>query len=159
MQGSESESEGVRIGKSGRIEIYSCRTNGVNAALRECGVRRAAHYFFGSSVALAECALALEELEVDFGQSLATCPGRPQNIQRLKLKRRCRSCEVSFPSFPNLSERSGPFFILPELLLELLLPEFWALLPEVVGVGFLLGDLLLEALSELWGLLSDLGGS
>src|SRR5882724_5764646 len=52
-------------------------------------------------------ALALEEAEVDFGQSLATCLEVPQKRQSLLSRRCCLSCGVSFLSFPSFEERSG----------------------------------------------------
>src|SRR5882724_7890748 len=51
--------------------------------------------------------LALEEAEVDFGQSLETCPEVPQKRQSLLSRWCCLSWGVSFPSFPSFKERSG----------------------------------------------------
>ena len=45
--------------------------------------------------------------EVDFGQSLAMCPARLQNIQSLFTKRCFLSSVVSLPSFPNFDVKSG----------------------------------------------------
>ena len=45
--------------------------------------------------------------EVDFGQSLAMCPVRLQNIQSLLSKRCFLSLAVSLPSFPNFDVKSG----------------------------------------------------
>src|SRR5882724_4604314 len=72
--------------------------------------------------------LALEEAEVDFGQSLATCLEVPQKRQSLFSRRHCLSWGVRFLSFPSFEEMSGVvgFFCLeveplpwvePELLL------------------------------------------
>jgi hypothetical protein len=58
----------------------------------------------------------LDAREVDFGQSLAMCPVRPQNMQSLLLKRCLRSMVVSLPSLPSLVVRSG---LVPEELDEL----------------------------------------
>src|SRR5882724_2071583 len=52
-------------------------------------------------------AWALEEAEVDFGQSLATCPEVPQKKQSLLSRWCCLSWGVSFLSFPNFEERLG----------------------------------------------------
>src|ERR1700723_935298 len=100
---------------------------GFNAALRSCGVQKAASAFFVSSAtgALSDLvcvaqALAFVVEEEDLGHSLAVCPTPPQNRQRLLLNRHVRSACVSFPSLPSLSERLGFFFL--ELLNEL--PSF-----------------------------------
>ena len=45
--------------------------------------------------------------EVDFRQSLAMCPVRPQNIQSLLLKRCFLSSAVSLLSFPNFDVKSS----------------------------------------------------
>src|SRR5882724_8161785 len=73
-------------------------------------------------------ALALEEAEVDFGQSLAMCLEVPQKRQSLLSRRHCLSWGVSFPSFLSFEERLGVvgFFCseeepLPWVELELLL--------------------------------------
>jgi len=61
-------------------------------------------------MALAVWALALELLEVDFGQSLAIWPGCPQNMQSLSLMHCWRSSSVNLPSFPRwvgVSEEAG----------------------------------------------------
>jgi len=52
-------------------------------------------------------ALALAAREEERGQSLATCPGFPQNIHKLFSKRRRRSSAVSFPSLPSFEDKSG----------------------------------------------------
>lgn len=88
--GEEVKLEGVRIGKSGRVEPENQdHARGVNAALALRGVRRAADYFFGSAPASgvfgvktwAARAFAAEE---DFlEQSDAVCPEPPQKRQRL----------------------------------------------------------------------------
>src|SRR5882724_11373700 len=51
--------------------------------------------------------LALEEAEVDFGQSLATCLEVSQKRQSLLSRRCCLSWGVSFLSFLSFEERSG----------------------------------------------------
>src|SRR5882724_11815739 len=51
-------------------------------------------------------AWALEEAEVDFGQSLVTCPEVPQKRQSLLSRWHCLSWGVSFPSFLSSKERS-----------------------------------------------------
>jgi len=71
-------------------------------------------------MALAAQALALELLEVDFGQSLAIWPCCPQNMQSLSLMCHWHSSSVNFPSFPRwvgVSEEAG---LVPEELLFLL---------------------------------------
>lgn len=54
-----------------------------------------------------ETARPLAAREVDFGQSLAMCPARPQNMQSLWSNRYFLSSAVSLPSLPNLDVRSG----------------------------------------------------
>src|SRR5882672_1220012 len=60
-------------------------------------------------------ARALEEAELDLGQSLATCPEVPQKRQRLLSRRHCHSCGVSLLSFPSFEERSGSGFFWSEV--------------------------------------------
>ena len=66
-----------------------------NAALCLCGGRRAAGYFFESSVLLVSAvvaralALALLAEEVDLVQLFAVCPAPPQNMHKLLSKRHC----------------------------------------------------------------------
>jgi len=70
-------------------------------------------------MALAVQALALELLEVDFGQSLAIWPGCLQNMQSLSLMCRWHSSSVNLPSFPRwvgVSEEAG---LAPEELFDL----------------------------------------
>ena len=80
-----------------------------NAALCLCGGRRAASYFFESSILLASVdaarAFALLAEEVDLEQFFAVCPAPPQNMHKLLSKRHCLSCWVSLPSFPNFLVR------------------------------------------------------
>ena len=77
------------------------------------------HYFFVSeeTSGLVSGVVAtvqfLDAQEVDFRQSLAMCPVRPQNIQSLLSKWFFYSTAVSLPSFPSLVVRSG---LPPELL-------------------------------------------
>src|SRR5882724_5081851 len=84
-----------------------------NTILGSCGVLRTAQSFFKSELVDVDfsCsvfdALALEEAEVDFGQSLAMCPEVPQKRQSLLSRQRCLSWGVNFPSFPSFKERSG----------------------------------------------------
>jgi len=52
-------------------------------------------------------ARALDEAEVDFGQSLATCPEAPQKRQSLLSRWHCLSWGVSFPSLLSLEDRLG----------------------------------------------------
>src|SRR5467141_3667361 len=84
-----------------------------NAILGLCVVSRTAQSFFESELVDTDLscsvfdARALEEAEVDFGQSLATCPEALQKRQSLLSRRRCLSWGVSFPSFPSLEDRSG----------------------------------------------------
>jgi hypothetical protein len=59
---------------------------------------------FESEVLAARAFLA--ELEDILGQSLTECPVPPQKRQRLFANLRARSAAVSFPSLPNLLERS-----------------------------------------------------
>ena len=94
-----------------------------NAALSLCRGRRAARYFFVSSLeseAWAAWAWALLAEEEDLGQSLAVCPVPPQNIQSLLWKRHCLSWGVNLLSFPSLSA-SGFRMVLDLLFLLLLL--------------------------------------
>src|SRR5882672_2697962 len=90
-----------RVSESGfeRVEALSdeFRMREFNAILGSCGVSRTAQSFFASvpedtdlSCSVLE-ARALEEAEVDFGQSLATCPEMPQKRHSLLSRRRCRS--------------------------------------------------------------------
>src|SRR5882724_3526439 len=59
--------------------------------------------FFESKLVVADLscsafdAWALDEAEVDFGQSLVTCPETPQKRQSLLSRWRCLSWGVSFP--------------------------------------------------------------
>ena len=69
---------------------------------------------------MAARALALELLEVDFGQSLAIWPGCPQNMQSLSLMRRWRSSSVYFPSFPRWAGVLEEAGLAPEELFDLL---------------------------------------
>ena len=100
----------IWVGKSGRVDskYLMCTVLG-NAALCLCGGRRAAGYFFESSVLLvsvvAAHALPLLAEEVDLVQSFAVCLAPPQNMHKLLLKWRCLSWGVSLPSLPNLSVR------------------------------------------------------
>ena len=102
----------IWVGKSGRVDskYLMCTVLG-NAALCLCGGRRAAGYFFESSVllvsAVAACALALALLaeEVDLVQLFAVCPAPPQNMHKLLSKWHCLSWGVSLPSLTNLSVR------------------------------------------------------
>ena len=71
---------------------------------------------------------ALEEADVDFGNSLATCPEVPQKRQSLLLRQHCCSWGVNLLSFPSFKEMSGvvDFFCLevdPLLLVE---PELFS---------------------------------
>ena len=100
-----------------------------NAALCLCGGRRAAGYFFESSVLLVSVvaaralALALLAEEVDLVQLFAVCPA-PQNMHKLLSKRHCLSWGVSLPSLPSLSVRGLLEDLdLSFLLLPLLEPE------------------------------------
>jgi len=70
-------------------------------------------------------AQALEEAEVDFGQSLVTCPEVPQKRQSLLSRQHCHSWGVSFPYFPSFEQRSGMvnFFCLEVEPLPLVEPE------------------------------------
>ena len=62
-------------------------TSLVNATFQLCGVRKVADYFFVStetSGLISGAAMVAQPFtaqEVDFGQSLAMCPARLQNIQ------------------------------------------------------------------------------
>src|SRR5467141_5344165 len=84
-----------------------------NTILGSYGVSRTAQSFFESELVGVDlsCSVfdtrALDEAEVDFGQSLATCPEAPQKRQSLLSSRRCLSWGVSFPSLPSLEDRSG----------------------------------------------------
>jgi hypothetical protein len=108
----------VGVGKSRSVEACLFgRMDGFNAALSSCGGRRAADYFFASiagfgsdfvSVVLA--ARPLDAEDEDYGHSLAMWPVCPQKRQRLLSYRCFRSCCVSLPSFPSLSDKSGVFF-------------------------------------------------
>ena len=101
---------------------------------------------------------------VDFGQSLAMCPARPQNIQSLLSKRFFRSTAVSLPSFPNLVVRSGFPLELPEVLAAFPLDSLVSLgaavkeeaEAEVDGLSEV--DLEVEGLVDgfVWRLTSDL---
>ena len=68
-----------------------------NAILGLCEVLRTAQSFFASVLGDVDLscsvldAWALEEAEVDFGQSLATCLEVPQKRHSLLSRRRCRS--------------------------------------------------------------------
>jgi len=70
-------------------------------------------------VALAARALALELLEVDFGQSLAIWPGCLQNMQCLSLMCHWRSSLVNLPSFPRWAGVSEEVGLAPEDLFAL----------------------------------------
>ena len=82
-----------------------------NANLGSCGVSRIAQSFFKSVLEDADLswsvldAQALEEAEVDFGQSLVTCPEVPQKRQSLLSRWHCHSWGVNFLSF--LSFKKG----------------------------------------------------
>src|SRR5467141_4626254 len=125
-----------------------------NAILGSCIVSRTAQSFFESKLVDADLscsvfdARALDEAEVDFGQSLATCPEVPQKRQSLLSSRRCLSWGVSFPSLPSLEDRSGvgAFFCSEVELLPRVEPEL---------VFFCFEEPLLDLLSDL--LESDLG--
>ena len=142
----------IWIGKSGRVysKFLVCTVWG-NAALCLCGGRRAAGYFFESSILLASVdaarAFALLAEEVDLEQFFAVC----QNMHKLLSKRRCLSCWVSLPSFPNLSVRG----LVGGLDLSFLLPLLLLLEPEPFD-WFLLELLELLVLLELLSFLSDL---
>jgi len=71
-------------------------------------------------MALAAQALALELIEVDFGQSLAIWPGCLQNMQSLSLMRHWRFSSVNFPSFPRWAGVSEEVGLAPEELFDLL---------------------------------------
>jgi len=105
-----------------------------NTILGSCGVLRTDQSFFESvpeDVDLSWSVLdiwALEEAEVDFGQSLAMCPEVPPKRQSLLSRQCCHSCGVSSLSFLSFKARSRvvDFFCLeveplpwvePELLL------------------------------------------
>jgi len=68
-----------------------------NTILGSCGVSRTAQSFFESELVDVDLscsvfdARALEEADVDFGQSLATCPEAPQKRQSLLSRWRCLS--------------------------------------------------------------------
>src|SRR5882724_2943597 len=97
--------------------------------------------------------LALEEAEVDFGQSLAMCPEVPQKRQSLLSRWCCLSWGVSFPSFPSFKERSGvvDFFCLEEEPLPWVEPELLLFCLELEEPFLdLLSDLLeLDSCSDL----------
>src|SRR5882724_12006927 len=120
-----------------------------NAILRSCRVLRTAQSFFESEPVDADLscsafdAWALDEAEVDFGQSLATCPETPQKRQSLLSRWRCLSWGVSFPSLPSLEDRLGVVGF--HLVVE---PLFWVE-PELVFFCF-------ECEEPLPNLLSDL---
>ena len=101
-------------------------------------------------------AWALEEAEVDFGQSLVMCPEVLKKRQSLLSRQCCHSCRVSFPSFPSFEERLGvmDFFcseveplpwVEPELLLFCLEEPLPDLLLDLEESDFCL-DLFLEVL-------------
>ena len=81
---SQGKSEWVRIWKSECIESKGFCMREFNAVFRSCGVSRTAQSFFESMLQDADLswsdldAQALEEAELDFGQSLVTCPTVPQ---------------------------------------------------------------------------------
>src|SRR5882724_11903053 len=126
-----------------------------NAILGSCGVSRTAQSFFESEPVDADLscsafdAWALDEAEVDFGQSLVTCLEAPQKRQSLLSRQCCLSWGVSFPSLPSLEDRSGVvgFCLVVE-------PLFWVE-PELVFFCFECEEPFLDLLSDL--LESDFG--
>ena len=92
-------------------------------------------------------ARAFKALDVDFGQSLATCPARPQNIHSLLLKQCLCSAVVSLPSLPNFEEMSG--------LEELELAEVLVAFPEDSLKSLEVPELLLLGKAEVEGLSED----
>jgi hypothetical protein len=116
--GFQGDEKRVGVGKSGSVEacLFGCM-DGFNAALSLCGGQRAADYFFASVasfgsdfVSIVLAARPLDAEDEDFGHSFAIWPVCPQKRQRLLLYRHFRSCCVSLPSFPILSDKSGIFF-------------------------------------------------
>ena len=150
------------------MDLLWC-TGGFNATSSPYGVWEVANYFFTSKVETSGSASrvvvlathAFEALDMDFRQSLAICPVRPQNIHSLLLKQCLCSAVVSLPSLPNFKEMSSfEELELAEILaafsedsleslevLELLLPE------EVEAEGLLEDDL--EGLEGFTCLLSS----
>src|SRR6201981_3996498 len=104
----------MRVGQTRRVQAQGLGCTGrAYATYRSCLLRRVALYFFDSAESsgltagvATSPALALAAREAERGQSLATCPDWPQNMQRLFSKRRRRSSLVSFPSLPSFKERS-----------------------------------------------------
>src|SRR5882724_8970537 len=98
-------------------------------------------------------AWALEEAEVDFGQSLVMCPEVPQKMQNLLSRWHCLSWGVSFPSFLSFEERSGTlgFFCSEVEPLPWVEPELWFF---CLGLEEPLPDLLSDLLES--DLCSDL---
>ena len=90
---------------------------------------------------------AFEALDMDFRQSLAICPVRPQNIHSLLLKQCLCSAVVSLPSLPNFKEMSS--------FEELELVEVLAVFPEDSLESLEVLDLLLPEEVEAEGLLED----
>src|SRR5882672_765610 len=125
-----------------------------NAILGSCGVLRTAQSFFEYELVDEDLscsvfdARALEEAEVDFGQSLATCPEAPQKRQSLLSSRCCLSWGVSFLSFLSLEDRSEVVAFFCSEVEPLLWVE-----PELVFFCF--EELLPDLLSDLFE--SDLG--
>src|SRR5882672_5433089 len=121
-----------------------------NAILGSCKVSRTAQSFFESMLEDMDLscsvldAQALEEAEVDFGQSLVMCLEVPQKRHSLLSRQRCRSWGISLLSFPSFEERSGVDFFRSEEE-----PLLWVE-PEL---SFCLDLYLLDLLSDL---LSDL---
>ena len=105
MVGGNGDCKGVRIVKSGCVELWLCRCTGeFNAVLSRCRVKRTAHRFFDSeldlasevlSVTVAERPLAAEDVALE--QSFATCPPLPQKRHRFWSKRHWCSCWVLEP--------------------------------------------------------------
>jgi len=87
--GCQRECEWVRIRKSGCVKSDDFHTREFNPILGLCWVSRTAQSFFKSKLVDTDFSwsvfdtLALEEAEVDFGQSLVTCPEVPQKRQSL----------------------------------------------------------------------------
>src|ERR1700746_1944959 len=104
----------MRVGQTRRVQAQGLGCTGrAYATYRSCLLRRVALYFFASEDSSGlvtgvrtSAALALAAQEAEQGQSLATCPDWPQNMQRLFSKQRQRSSLVSFPSLPSFDERS-----------------------------------------------------
>ena len=94
-----------------RVIVFTMRE--FNAILRSCRVSRTAQSFFKSKPVEGDLscsafdAWALDEAEVDFGQSLVMCLEAPQKRQSLLSRWCCLSCGVSFLSLLSLEDRSG----------------------------------------------------